>query len=163
MRTVLWVQYDPHRELVMKRLPLLLLALAFAVGAEGPNEDAAAKDLKRMEGDWVVVSMEVDGLKVPDEDAMAYFRTVKGDEYTVSRYRRVAGKGTIRLDATKKPRAIDARPAGDGEAKSLLGIYEFDGNKLKLCFARPGAERPTEFASKEGSGHNLTIWQREKQ
>lgn len=146
----------------MKRLPFLLLILAFAAGAEGPNEDAAAKDLKRMEGDWVVVSMEVDGLKVPDEDAMAFFRTVKGDSYTVSRYRKVAGKGTIRLDATKKPRAIDARPAG-AEGKSLLGIYQFDGNKLKLCFARPGADRPTEFVSKEGSGHNLTIWQREKQ
>jgi uncharacterized protein (TIGR03067 family) len=147
----------------MKRLPFLLLAMAFAAGAEGPNEDAAAKDLKRMEGDWGAISMEVDGTKVPDEDAMAYFRTVKGDEYTVSRYRKALGKGTIRLDATKKPRAIDARPAGAGEGKSLLGIYEFDGNKLKLCFARPGAERPTEFVSKEGSGHTLTIWQREKE
>jgi uncharacterized protein (TIGR03067 family) len=148
----------------MKRLPFLLLVLAFASGAEGPNEDAAAKDLKRMEGDWVVVSMEVDGMKVPDEDAMAYFRSVKGDQYTVSRYRKVAGKGTIKLDVTKKPRAIDALPGGaGGEGKSLLGIYEFDGNKLKLCFARPGAARPTEFSSKEGSGHNLTVWQREKE
>jgi uncharacterized protein (TIGR03067 family) len=148
----------------MKQLPFLLLVLALATGAEGPNEDAAAKDLKRMEGDWVVVSMEVDGMKIPGDDAMAYFRSVKGDQYTVSRYRKVVGKGTIKLDATKKPRAIDALPAGaGGEGKKLLGIYAFDGNKLKLCFARPGSDRPTEFASKEGSGHNLTVWQREKE
>lgn len=147
----------------MKRLPFLLLVLAFT-GAEGPSEDDAAKDLKRMEGDWIVVSMEVDGMKIPDEDAMAYFRTVKGDQYTMSRYRKIAGKGTIRLDATKKPRAIDAQPAGAAaQGKSVLGIYEFDGNKLKLCFARLGSERPTEFVSKEGSGHTLTIWQREKE
>lgn len=148
----------------MNRVPVLLLVLVFATVAGGTDEDAAAKDLKRMEGDWAAVSMEVDGQKVPDEDAMAYFRSVKGDEYTVSRYRKVAGKGKIKLDATKKPRAIDALPAGAaGEGKSLLGIYEFDGKKLKLCFSRPGKDRPTEFRSKEGSGHTLTVWQREKE
>jgi uncharacterized protein (TIGR03067 family) len=147
----------------MKQLSFLLLVLALTAGADGAKEDAAAEDLKRMQGDWVVASMVSDGMKIPDDDAMALFRSVKGDQYTVSRYRKVAGKGTIKLDATKKPRAIDAVPAGaSGEAKSLLGIYEFDGNKLKLCFARPGKARPTEFTSKEDSGHTLTVWQREK-
>jgi uncharacterized protein (TIGR03067 family) len=147
----------------MKRLPCLLLIVALATAAEATKEDAA-EDLKRMQGEWVVVSMEVDGMKVPDDDAMALFRSVKGDSYTVSRYRRIRGKGTIRLDATKKPRAIDALPAGaTDKAQSLLGIYEFEGNKLKLCFARPGMARPTEFRSKEDSGHTLTIWQREKE
>jgi uncharacterized protein (TIGR03067 family) len=95
---------------------------------------------------------------------MALFRTVKGDRYTVSRYRKVAGKGTIKLDATKKPRTIDALPAvAAGNAGAILGIYEFDGNRLKLCFARPGMPRPTELRSKEGSGHTLTVWQREKE
>jgi uncharacterized protein (TIGR03067 family) len=147
----------------MKRLPCLLLIVTLAAGAEGTKEDAAA-DLMRMQGDWVVVSMEVDGMKVPDDDAMALFRSVKGDSYTVSRYRRVRGKGTIRLDATNRPRAIDAIPAGaTDKAQSLLGIYEFEGNKLKLCFARPGTARPTEFSAKEDSGHTFTIWQREKE
>ncbi len=147
----------------MKRLSFLLLVLGLVAGAQGAKEDAAAEDLKRMQGDWVVVSMEVDGLKVPDDDAMALFRSVKGDRYTVSRYRRLAGKGTIKLDATKKPRTIDALPAGvTDKAKAVLGIYEFDGDKLKLCFARPGMARPTEFSAKEDSGNTLTVWQREK-
>jgi uncharacterized protein (TIGR03067 family) len=148
----------------MKGLPFLALVLASAAVAERANEENAAKDLKRMEGNWVVVSMEVDGTKVPDDDAMALFRSVKGDRYTVSRYRKVVGKGTIKLDTSTKPRGIDALPDGAaGKAKSLLGIYEFEGNRLKLCFARPGLARPTEFLSKEDSGHNLTVWQREKE
>ncbi|HZV04364.1 MAG TPA: TIGR03067 domain-containing protein [Gemmataceae bacterium] len=148
----------------MKRLPVLLLVFLLTAGAERANEDAAAEDLKRMEGDWVVASMEVEGMKVPDDDAMALFRSVKGDRYTVSRYRKVVGKGTIKLDATKKPRAIDALPDGaTHKTKPLLGIYEFEGNKMKLCFARPGMARPTEFRSKEDSGHTLTVWQREKE
>jgi uncharacterized protein (TIGR03067 family) len=148
----------------MKRLIFPVLVLVCVAVAEATDEDAAAKDLKRMEGDWAAVSMESDGIKIPDEDAMAFFRSVKGDRYTMSRYRKAVGKGTIKLDATKKPRAIDALPAGAvGEGKSVLGIYEFDGKKLKLCFARPGKDRPTEFKSKEGSGYTLTVWQREKE
>lgn len=147
----------------MKRLCFLVLVLALAAGAEEAKEDAAAEDLKRMQGDWVVVSMEVDGMKVPDDDAMALFRSVKGDRYTVSRYRKVVGKGTIKLDAAKKPRTIHALPAGvTDKAKSLLGIYEFEGDKLKLCFSAPGMARPAEFSAKEDSGHTLTIWQSEK-
>ena len=147
----------------MKRLPFLLIAPALALGAEGAKNEEAAKDLKKMQGDWVVVSMEVDGMRIPDDDAQALFRTVKGDKYTVSRYRKTAGKGTIKLDATKKPRAFDAIPDGAaGKAGPVLGIYEFDGEKLKLCYAPPGMPRPTEFRSKEGSGHTLTIWQPEK-
>jgi uncharacterized protein (TIGR03067 family) len=147
----------------MKRLPFHLFVLALAMGAEGAQEDDAAKDLKKMQGDWVVVSMEADGMRIPDDDAQALFRTVKGDKYTVSRYRKVAGKGTIKLDATKKPRAIDATPDGAAaKGRPILGIYEFDGEKLKLCFAPPGMDRPTEFRSKEGSGHTLTVWQPEK-
>jgi uncharacterized protein (TIGR03067 family) len=146
----------------MKRLLFILLVPVVLAAAEG-KDDAGAADLKKMQGDWVVVSMEVDGMKIPDDDAQALFRTVKGDQYTVSRYRRVAGKGTIKLDATKKPRAIDALPAARaGKATPLLGIYEFDRDKLKLCFAPPGAARPAEFSAKEGSGHTLTVWQREK-
>lgn len=147
----------------MKRLLFPLLLLAVVTGAEEAKKDAGAEDLKRMEGNWVLVSMEVDGMKIPDDDAMALFRSVKGDQYTVSRYRKAAGKGTIKLDATKKPRAIDAFPIrADGKGKAVLGIYEFDGDKLKLCFAAPGNARPTEFSAKEDSGHTLTVWQREK-
>jgi uncharacterized protein (TIGR03067 family) len=146
----------------MKRLLLVPLVVVGLVAADA-KEDAAAEDLKKMQGDWVVVTMEADGMKIPDDDAQALFRTVKGNEYTVSRYRRVIGKGTIKLDATRKPRTIDALPAGAArEAKPIVGIYEFDGDKLKLCFAPAGKDRPTEFLTTEGSGHTLTVWQRER-
>jgi len=150
-------------ESVMKRSIVLLLALVGLTAADAAKEDAAAEDLKKMQGDWIVVTMVADGMKIPDDDAQALFRTVKGDQYTVSRYRRVIGKGTIQLDATKKPRTIDARPAGAArDAKPILGIYEFDGDKLKLCFAPAGKERPTQFRSEEGSGLTLTVWQSER-
>jgi uncharacterized protein (TIGR03067 family) len=143
----------------MKRAVLLLLAAGALAAADAPA-DAGKKDLERMQGDWAADSYVIDGMKLPDDDAQALFRTVKGDAYTVSRYKKVAGKGTIKLDASKKPKAIDALPAG--RDKPLLGIYEFDCDKLKLCFAGPGKDRPAAFTSAEGSGHTLSVWAREK-
>ena len=50
----------------------------------------------------------------------------------------------------------------DGATHTLLGIYEVDGDGMKTCLAPPGADRPTEFASKEGTGHMYYVWKRAK-
>jgi uncharacterized protein (TIGR03067 family) len=146
----------------MKRCTPLLAAVVLMAGA-APRDDANAVDLKKMQGDWVVVSMVKDGTKIPDDDAQALFRTVKDDTYAVARFSRVIGKGTFKIDATKKPKTIDSTPAGSGDkAPPILGIYELDGDRLKICNAPPGKDRPTDFDAKEGSEHTLIIWQREK-
>jgi hypothetical protein len=119
----------------MNRMPVLLAVVALAGAAN--DEDANKKDMEKMQGDWAAVSMVRDGMPFPKDDAQSFFRTVKGD--------------------------IDVLPEGtDDTAKSVLGIYEFDGDVLKVCFAAAGKERPTAFESKEGSGHALTVWEREK-
>jgi uncharacterized protein (TIGR03067 family) len=140
---------------------LLLLLAAGALATVDVPADESKKELERMQGDWAADSYVSDGMKVPDDDAQALFRTIKGDAYTVFRFRKVAGQGTMKLDASKKPKAIDAFPAGS-TGKPLLGIYEIDGDRLKLCFAGPGKDRPTAFTSEAGSGHTLSVWVREK-
>jgi uncharacterized protein (TIGR03067 family) len=146
----------------MKRTTLLL-AVVFLAGAADGAKDESAKDLEKMQGDWAADSLVRGGFPLPADDARAYFRTVKDDQYTVSRYSKVVGKGTFKIDATKKPKTIDSQPADPtGKIKPVLGIYELDGDKLTICNAEPGKERPTEFTSKEGSGNSLTVWLREK-
>jgi uncharacterized protein (TIGR03067 family) len=147
----------------MKTHCWLLLAAACLVAADKPADDASRKDLDKMQGDWQAARMVLDGYQLPDDDAQVLFRTVKGDHYTVFRYDKVRGQGTVKLDATKKPRAVDAQPEGPAGAKGpLLGIYEFDGDTLKMCFAPQGKERPKDFEAKQDSGHTLTVWRREK-
>jgi uncharacterized protein (TIGR03067 family) len=143
----------------MRRSLLVLLALGALAAGEGDGR----KDLEKLQGDWAAVSMVSDGFQLPDDDAQALFRTIKEDKYTVFRFDKPIGKGTFKLDATQTPRAIDALPDGSGgKGKPMLGIYRIDGDKLELCFAAPGKERPAAFESKEGSGHTLTVWTREK-
>ena len=141
----------------------MFLVLMFILAAERPDGDATEQDLEKMQGDWAAVSMMRDGEKIPDDDAQALFRTVKGREYSVFRYRKVIGKGTFTIDAAKKPKTIDALPAdGSTKTKPLLGIYEIERDRYKLCFAPPGKDRPADFVCHEGSGHTLTVWEREK-
>jgi uncharacterized protein (TIGR03067 family) len=146
------------------RLKLFLLAIASALlAADSPPDDATKKDLDKMQGDWVGASFIRDGEKADADDAQSLFRTVKDNTYTVSRFDKQIGKGTFTLDATKKPKTIDAVPAGTKDkSKTMHGIYDLNGDTLKICMAPPGKDQPTDFTAKEGSGHTLTVWEREK-
>jgi uncharacterized protein (TIGR03067 family) len=145
-----------------RRIPLLCV-VALLIAGEKPGVDANKKDLERMEGDWAAVSMIHDGHKLPDDDAQSLFRTVKGDQYTLFLFKKVIGKGTLKVDAMKKPKTIDFLPAGAAaKSQPILGIYELDGTTWKICYALPRKERPTDLTAKEGSGHTLAVWEREK-
>jgi len=146
----------------MRRYLLVPLVAALLVAADKPD-DESKKDLEKMQGDWGVESSVTDGQKRGDDEAQVVFRTVKGNEYTVSVFDKPVGKGTFTLDATKKPKEIDSRPAeADKDAPPLLGIYELDGDTFRTCSAPAGKERPKDFQCKKGSGHTLTVWKREK-
>jgi len=67
--------------------------------------------------------------------------------------------GTIKLDATKKPKQIDTIST---TKEVMRGIYEMDGDGYKVCFAPVGKPRPSKFASEPGSGHILQVWARQK-
>jgi uncharacterized protein (TIGR03067 family) len=139
------------------------LLFAVLLVAAAPADDAAKKDLDRMQGDWAAESYVADGMALPDDDAQALFRTVKGDEYSVARYTKTIGKGRFTLDASKKPCCIDALSAAAPKgSKPILGIYELNGDTFRMCFAAPGKDRPTAFESKPGSGWTLVVWKREK-
>jgi uncharacterized protein (TIGR03067 family) len=147
----------------MKRALLTLLAVGLLSAADPTNDDANKKDLEHLQGDWAGVSMIRDGAKVSDDEIQVVFRTIKGSESTLFLFEKALLKETFTIDASKKPKTIDVLAAmGPAKAKPMLGIYEIDKNTLKICLAEPGKDRPTDFAAKAGSGHTLTVWEREK-
>lgn len=61
-------------------------------------------------------------------------------------------KAEIKLDAKATPNStmdviITESPDGDGKGKVGKAIYKLDGDKLTLCVALPGHDRPTEFSN----------------
>jgi uncharacterized protein (TIGR03067 family) len=139
---------------------VVLLALA---AAARPQDAAAKKDLQRMEGAWKVTLEEIDGKPTSEEKKVDVKLVVKDGKYTVFFGDKQAATGTIKLDAGKTPRQIDAI-ADDGplKGKAMQGVYEVKGDTMRVCFTQPGKERPTEFRTKEGSGEMLFSYKRIK-
>jgi uncharacterized protein (TIGR03067 family) len=151
----------------MKTHPFLILGVAAFVLAAGiltaGNEEAIKKDRKQMAGTWRPISYEKDGKKSPDEQLQKTRTTFSADgKVTVQREGKTIIQGVITLDPTKKPKQSEGTFT-EGELKGkTLGIYEIDGDDMRICYALPGKDRPTEFSSQPGSGHVLVVYKREK-
>ncbi len=109
----------------------------------------AADEKDALIGTWTVVKAEEDG-KMTTEILKAKFTFKDGDKLFIKMPSEPKPlEVAFKLDAAKKPKQIDFTRLEDGRAETALGIYEIDGDKLKLCAAEPELkERPTEFKSK---------------
>ena len=99
--------------------------------------------------------------KVTPEDVVKKVRVViKGGKHSVYFGDEVAAKEIpFTVDPTKNPKTtVDTLP----DAKEIKGIYKLDGDTLTSCVAEAGKDRPSEFASKPGSGHTLRVFKRGK-
>jgi uncharacterized protein (TIGR03067 family) len=142
------------------RVPVLVMVAFLAVAPAGA-QDAARKEMARLEGEWSMVSGEANGVPMPEATVKGGKRVAREGETTISFGGQVYFKAKFRIDATKKPKAIDyAMTEGPTKGKTHLGIYELDGDTVKFCFAAPGKDRPTEFTAKEGSQQTLSVWKR---
>lgn len=141
----------------MKRIACVVLVCAAAGWASGQG-DSTKEDLKKMQGKWRVVELIDDGKAAkPTEKAFKIISESKVID---------PGAGTedeFRLDAGKKPKELDVYVNRKGVvAYQLKGIYEFQGDKLRVCIDLEGKERPKAFESKPGSGHRLATLERVK-
>jgi len=113
----------------------------------------AAKDQEKLQGSWPAVEIIKAGKPAPADEVKGVKMAVAEDKMTVTDRGRVSGF-RIKLDPGKKPKAIDLTALdGPFKGKVVLGIYQLEGDMLKLCLSNdPEAkERPAEFAAKEGS------------
>jgi uncharacterized protein (TIGR03067 family) len=138
----------------------VMLVLVPAVALLMAADDQADKDKKALQGTWQVISFENRGEAVPEEMAKKMKVVFKDDTMTLSADNRGRTEtGKFKLDPSKKPKALDVTPLEKGNVTALF-IYEIDGDTLKLCWNKPGGERPKEFAGKDKAGY--MVLKREK-
>jgi uncharacterized protein (TIGR03067 family) len=139
----------------MRLLALVLALLAWMVPVV--HADDAEKDLKAAQGAWQLAELTTDAGPAPADRIKGVKFTIKDDKLTMDG---LDGKPefTIKLDPSKKPKAIDLTLLdGAFKGKTTMGIYSLDGDTLKLCVGNKEAkDRPTEF--KPGGDADLMVF-----
>jgi uncharacterized protein (TIGR03067 family) len=126
---------------------LLIVSAVLTVGADDPQDEAG-----RLQGTWAVVS--ADGIEATEEALKQAKVIIRRETIRLMEPDRDKEKGALRekekamfkLDPSQKPKAIDLTKDPQGPI-TLRGIYELDGDTIKLVTRREGP-RPTEILTK---------------
>ena len=133
----------------MKAHALMIVVAGLLIAADA--KDDAKKELAKLQGVWQVTSMEVDGQKAGEDEVKQVTVVIKDDQYSLKQQDNAVNQGTLILDTSKKPMAVDIKPKeGDNSGEVMKGIIEVKGDTQKVCWARPDKMRPTKFESEDG-------------
>lgn len=139
-----------------------LMAAALIVSLSMLSVGGEAKDGDALEGTWLPETAELAGKMFPEEARKSIKLVVKGNKYTAT-VGKTVDEGTLKLKSTSKPKEMDIIGTdGPNKGKTILAIYERDGDTLRICYDLGGEKRPTEFKTREGSLLFLVTYKRQK-
>jgi RNA polymerase sigma factor (sigma-70 family) len=131
--------------------------------AKSPEAAAkAADDLKKLEGTWDIVDAERGGKRVAADERKGMTVSIRDGKLVIDSPAGASQPFLIRVDPSPSPKHIDMIPAV-GEA--ILGIYELDGDSLKLGWGNvsKAGERQKEFkTSPAAPGSSVLHLRRQK-
>jgi uncharacterized protein (TIGR03067 family) len=132
----------------MKRCIVGFVMLA-AVGGAVVAEDKADADVKKLQGEWNIEAIEIQGKKIDGKGKAGGIVFAKDMKVIMKSPGQKDSPGTYKIDATKKPKHLDLI---EGEKKEVIEtIYELDGDSLKMGLPTKGpkGKRPAGFDDKE--------------
>lgn len=110
----------------------------------GSSAQAPTKPVPPLDGTWQVTSMVMNGQDLDSSDVVI---RISGNSYVQLQQGRVEERGTLIVDRSASPMAIDFVIV-EGVAASMTqrGIVESTGDTLRLHVSQPGgATRPADF------------------
>lgn len=134
-----------------------VVCLGTASPAAVPNSPEIDRD--KLLGQWTAMSGETSGGAFKPDD-------LKNTSLNADSELWLYGKANIKggqfaLNPGQKPKTIDVTAwNGVAEGPTVLGIYELDGDTLRLCWAESGKPRPAEFAASGKDGVTLMTFHR---
>jgi len=122
-----------------------------------------AKAIYELQGIWVTEQWTFNGKSIPEQAATAYAVVFRGDKiewifgYQTGGQRFVDGF-KVNKDANPKNLSVELL-SGPQKGKIRHGIYEIDGDKMKLCLPYNSNEsvRPKEFTATEVQKESLYV------
>src|SRR5262245_54917560 len=123
---------------LLRAIPTIAL-LTLCAGPGIPATAAPQSDLQVLQGTWTVLSIDVNGQKLPQDKVGDAQAVIEGNHYTLHDFRL-----TFQLDSSKTPPTIDLQGrTGRNEPVVIIGIYQLEGDTLRLCLAKPSLkDRP---------------------
>jgi uncharacterized protein (TIGR03067 family) len=130
-----------------------------AARGTGAVNEAHLTDQEAIQGTWVVVSNDENG--VPVVGIKGARHTFTAEEITMAEE---GPKATYKLDPAKNPKEILICIKVGAIDTFAKGIYQLDGDNLKICWSGRSAEEPApkDFTSEVGSRRRLTVYNRLK-
>src|SRR4051794_38363251 len=131
---------------------MFLLAVGFSADSEKPADPTKA-DQDALQGTWEFVSAVKDG-KAASPEITKWSVVIKGKKFVIrNQDDKVLQENVFRIDGTKSPKRWDYL-TDKGEMEQP-GIYQLDGDNLKVCVRGFGEEPPISFNAKSGSDCKL--------
>ncbi len=147
----------------MKQRICLLSVIALALTLPVRADDLGVKELEKLQGTWSVASAEENGKEQADEKSRKLTIMIKSDIFSF----KFEGQPKtldmkLKLDPSSEPKAVDLASTIRGGQVSY-GIYELEGEELKVCWSRSGKSRPDTFSTKSGDDRMFLTLKRVKQ
>lgn len=139
----------------------LEVAKSITIGEEPEgDEEATAKAMKALQGEWVCVTAEEIG-KVQDKKTVKQENrrvTIKGHTFTMTRTKnRTFGQYTGKFEINSSKGHFDFIGKGpNGAVNEWIGIYELDGDTLKVCYRykmNDDCTRPEKFKADDAQSN----------
>lgn len=136
-------------------------ALAVVVlSSQAPAADAVKGERKALGGTWQATAYDQGNNKNYDRLVKGMSWTFDGDKLSWSLEGKAELQGTYTIDPGQKPKRIDLR---DEKGKhDCLGVYELDGDTLKLRFQATRDGRPKALESEKGAKRFFITFKRVK-
>lgn len=111
-----------------------------------------SQDNAQIIGQWQVTYSEDSGRKAPPE-MLKNLRFEFTAEKMLTQIADRKSESTYKLNPSTSPALIDFTENGH----TKMGIYDLDGDALRICIAETGSERPTSFDSLPNSANDVVI------
>ena len=115
--------------------------VVITVATVSANAQKKESDQDKLHGTWIVVSAEIEGSEAKSELKKGEKLVFNGKKFKFES-KAYHEEGTFSVEGDKKTKEINLI---DEKEKKSEGIYEMNGEELKLCFSH--GERPREFKS----------------
>jgi uncharacterized protein (TIGR03067 family) len=131
---------------------VLSLALTSATGQDKkpPVPPDEKKDAQGVEGTFMIVSGELNGMPVPGDKYKGSVVVFTKDKVMgTDKDKKEFFASTYAIDRTKTPWAIKMTSTSPKPGMDAPGLIEVKDDTVRIIYALPGGEPPTEFKTKD--------------